>query len=149
MKRLVLSLLCVGLLCGCSAGGNSSEDVTPLPSGDENTTTDNTSSDSELYNEDKAVKSAEELMKMLQECKFDEAYEYSYGTPLSEDDMPTDFKKIYQLNTSLKEKKKLADYMMNYYNDDETFENELMTKIQKVTSQYADKIIKDYQLPTP
>lgn len=38
---------------------------------------------------------------------------------------------------------------MNYYNDDEAFENELTTKIQKVTSQYADKIIKDYQLPTP
>lgn len=145
MKRLILSLLCIGLLCGCSSGGDNSDDVTPSPSGNESTTTD-TSNDSELYNDDEAVKSAEELMKMLQECKFDEAYEYSYGTPLSEEDMPTDFEKIYLLNMSLKEKKKLADYRMNYYNDDEAFENELMTKIQKVTSQYADKIIKDYKV---
>lgn len=145
MKRLILSLLCIGLLCGCSSGGDNSDDVTPSPSGNESTTTD-TSNDSELYNDDEAVKSAEELMKMLQECKFDEAYEYSYGTPLSEDDMPTAFEDIYQLNMSLKEKKKLADYRMNYYNDDEAFENQLMSKIQKVTSKYADKIIKDYKV---
>lgn len=145
MKRLILSLLCIGLLCGCSSGGDNSDDVTPSPSGNESTTAD-TSNDSKLYNDDEAVKSAEELMKMLQECKFDEAYEYSYGIPLSEDDMPTAFENIYQLNMSLKEKKKLADYRMNYYNDDEAFENQLMSKIQKVTSKYADKIIKDYKV---
>ena len=145
VKRLVLSLLCIGFLCGCSAGGSSSEDINPLPSGDESAVTD-TSGDSTLYNEKEAVKSAEKLMKMLQECKFNDAYEYSYGTPLSEDDMPTAFENIYQLNMSLKEKKKLFDYRMNYYNDDEAFENQLMSKIQKVTSKYADKIIKDYKV---
>lgn len=63
MKRLILSLLCIGLLCGCSSGGDNSDDVTPSPSGNESTTTD-TSNDSELYNDDEVVKSAEELMRL-------------------------------------------------------------------------------------
>lgn len=145
MKRLLLGLLCVGCLCGC----NNSDDIESIdtPStGGSTTIADVSDSGGTAYNQDKAVESANKLMKLLKDCNFKEAYQYSYGKALNEDDMPTDFQTIYNLNQNLKNKKRLFDYGMNGYNDDESFEDKIMSKIQKVTSKYANKIIKDYKV---
>ena len=146
MKKIGLGLICLLFLCGCSGNDGSLETDSLVVSDGEGLSSDISFSD-ESYYRDMEIDSANKLMGLLDESDFSKAYMFSYGEELSEDDMATDFAKIYNLNKSLKEKIDLADYRMNYYcYDDSKLEDKLASKILEVTSRYADNIIKNYKV---